>query len=198
MTEGRILMKTTFYTGRGDGGKSLYGNKRLSKSSLLFDALGDLDELNTWIGVCRSAIKPKEDFKIKKLTLDEILVFVEESLFMLQAEVAAVGFGYSAKDFKKIDGEKTAFMESVIVEIDVKIPPIHNFIIPGGSPLGAKLDFARVLARRMERTVVKFSEREKVSPESLKFLNRLSSLFFALARHVNHEAGVKETNPKYA
>lgn len=190
-------MKTNFYTGRGDGGKSLYGNKRLPKSSLLFDALGDLDELNAWIGVCRSEIKPRDDFKVKKLSLDGILIFVEESLFMLQAEVAATGFGYSVKDFNKIDGEKTAFMEGVILEIDSKIPPIHNFIIPGGSSLGAKLDFARVLARRMERTVVKFSEREKVSAESLKFLNRLSSLFFALARYANRKAGVKETNPQY-
>ncbi len=190
-------MKTNFYTGRGDGGKSLYGNKRLPKSSPLFDVLGDLDELNAWLGVCRSKITPKNNFKLKKLSFDKILIFVEESLFMLQAEVAAVGFEYSVKDFKKIDVEKSQFMEGVILEIDSKIPPIRNFIIPGGSPMGASLDFARTLARRAERTLVKFGEKKKISEESGIFMNRLSSLFFALARYANYKAGVKETNPRY-
>ena len=190
-------MKTNFYTGRGDGGKSLYGNKRLPKSSVLFDVLGDLDELNAWLGVCRSGISKKENFKVKKLPLDAILVFVEESLFMLQAEVAAAGFEYSAKEFNKINAEKSRFMESVILEIDAKLSPIRNFIIPGGSPMGASLDFARTVARRAERTLVKFGERKKISEESMVFMNRLSSLFFALARYANYKAGVKETNPSY-
>ncbi len=190
-------MKTNFYTGRGDGGKSLYGNQRLPKSSPLFDVLGDLDELDAWLGVCRSIISKKEQFKVKKLSLDAILIFIEESLFMLQAEVAAAGFEYSAKEFKKITAEKSSFMESIILEIDAKLPPIRNFIIPGGSRMGASLDFARTLARRAERTLVKFGEKKKISDESMAFMNRLSSLFFALARYANDKAGVKETNPSY-
>lgn len=190
-------MKTNFYTGRGDGGKSLYGNKRLPKSLILFDVLGDLDELNAWLGVCRSKITPKNNFKLKKLSFDSILVFIEESLFMLQAEVAAVGFAYAAKEFKRIDAEKSQFMEGIILEIDSKIPPIRSFIVPGGSPMGASLDFARTLARRAERTLVKFGEKKKLSDESVAFMNRLSSLFFALARYANYRAKVKETNPRY-
>lgn len=190
-------MRTNFYTGRGDGGKSLYGNKRLPKSSPLFDVLGDLDELNAWLGVCRSGIEKKSDFKIKKLSLDAILIFVEESLFMLQAEVAAAGFEYSVKEFKKIDADKSRFMEGIIAEIDSKMPPIRNFIIPGGSRTGASLDFARTLARRAERSLIKFGEKKKISPESMAFMNRLSSLFFALARYANRTAKAKETNPRY-
>lgn len=190
-------MKTNFYTGRGDGGKSLFGGKRLPKSSPLFDVLGDLDELNSWLGFCRSGLNKKNNFKIKKFSLDEILIFVEESMFMLQAEVAALGFEYSVKNFKRLGGEKIKYMEELIIEIDDKIPPIKNFIIPGGSDIGARLDFGRALSRRVERALIKFGEKKKISPESVAFMNRLSSLLFALARYANFKSGIKETNPRY-
>ncbi len=190
-------MKTNFYTGRGDGGKSLFGGKRLPKSSQLFDVLGDLDELNSWLGFCRSGLCKKNDFKLKKVSLDDILIFIEESMFMLQAEVASSGFGYSVKNFKRLDGEKIKYMEDLIVEIDDMIPPIRSFVIPGGSDIGARLDFGRAISRRVERSLIKFSEKKKISGESVAFMNRLSSLLFALARYVNYKAGIKETNPQY-
>lgn len=70
-------------------------------------------------------------------------------------------------------------------------------MIPGGSETAARLDFARAFSRRAERQVVNFSRKKKVSKETLKFLNRLSSFLFALARDANYKAGVKEENPTY-
>ncbi len=190
-------MKTNFYTGRGDGGKSLHGNKRLSKGDLLFEVLGNLDEFNSWLGVCRASLEKKDNFRLGRFSLDEILKSVERDIFIIQAEVAAAGFEYSIKKFKKITAEKTAGLERIIEWADAKLPPLRNFIMPGGSEVGARLDYGRSLVRRVERSIVKFSEKRPLSPETLQYLNRLSSLLFALARYANFAAGAKEENPDY-
>jgi cob(I)alamin adenosyltransferase len=181
-------MKTKFFTGRGDGGESAFGKKKLPKDNALFDLLGDLDELNSWVGFARVEADKN---------IAEILKTVQQDLFIIQAEVAVTGFGYEARGFKKIDAKKTGEIEKIIEALDKKIPAIKKFILPGGSELSARLDVARVIARRTERMAVKFSKAKKLSPELLQFLNRLSSLFFALARYANRRKGVKEENPKY-
>ena len=117
---------------------------------------------------------------------------------MVQAEVAVIGFGYKAKSFREKIGRKTIELEKFIGKIDKKLPIIKKFILPGGSELSARLDVARVIARRAERATVRFNNKKKrLPPELLQFLNRLSSAFFALARYVNHAKKVKEENPKY-
>ena len=93
----------------------------------------------------------------------------------------------------KITKLKTERLEKEIAKIDKVVPPIKKFIIPGGSELSTKLDFARALARRAERDAV----RMKASPDLLQYLNRLSSLLFALARLANFRLKLKEKNPKY-
>lgn len=181
-------MKTKFFTGQGDKGQSIFGKKKFFKDEALFELLGDLDELNSWTGLCR--VESLRDFKL-------ILKEVQENLFIIQAEVAAVGFGYQARSFKRITGQKTKELEEIIGGIDKKLPAIRKFILPGGSELSARLDIARVIARRAERAAVAFNRRKKLPPELLQFLNRLSSLFFALARYANHAKKIKEENPRY-
>ncbi|MGC9603038.1 MAG: cob(I)yrinic acid a,c-diamide adenosyltransferase [Minisyncoccia bacterium] len=181
-------MKTKFFTGQGDKGQSAFGKKKLPKDNALFDLLGDLDELNSWIGFAR--VEAKKD-------MGEILKMVQQDLFVIQAEAAVTGFGYEARGFSKIDAGRTRNIERIIEALDKKLPPIRKFILPGGSELSARLDIARVIARRAERAAVRFNRTKKLSPELLQFLNRLSSLFFALARYANRKKGVKEENPKY-
>ncbi len=181
-------MKTQFYTGRGDKGQSAFGKKKLPKDNALFDLLGDLDELNSWTGLAR--VEAKKD-------MAGILKTVQQTLFVIQAEVAVTGFGYETRGFKKIDAGKTKEVEEIIKNIDKKMPSLRKFVLPGGSELSARLDIARVVARRTEREAIKFNRIKKLSPELLQFLNRLSSLFFALARYANHKKGIREENPGY-
>ena len=161
---------TIYYTGRGDNGKSQMGARKIAKDAPLMEALGALDELNSWLGFCN----------YKKLRP------VQETLFIAQAELGM----YSKLRVKK---EKTLELEQEIAKIDKLVPSIKKFIIPGGSELATKLDFARALARRAERTAVK----ARVSADLLQYLNRLSSLLFALARLVNFRLKLKEENPTY-
>ena len=90
-------------------------------------------------------------------------------------------------------------MESLVDAIEKELPPIKTFFVSGGTTLAAHLDVARTLARRAERRVVAVSEPEggKIAPEILIFLNRLSSLLYALARLANHRAGITEEPPRY-
>ncbi len=180
-------MRTVFYTGRGDGGESLFGDKKLPKSDQLFELLGNLDELNSSIGVCRTTSSG----------FDPVLRCVQETLFVAQAEVAAVGFGYEIKPINKMSVAHTEFLEREIQKLDEEIPALKQFVLPGGTRLAADLDLARAVARRVERSAVVYGEKRSLSPELLKFLNRLSSLLFALARAVNHAAGQNEEHPSY-
>lgn len=170
---------TIYYTGRGDKGKSEMGAKKISKDDPLFEALGDLDELNSWLGFCQ--YKP-----LRRL---------QEDLFIAQAEIALEAMGKKSKI--KITKAHVARLEHDIASIDKKVPQIKKFIIPGGSELSAKLDVARAFARRVERAFVAFSKKTPLNPELLQYLNRLSSILFAHARMVNYTKKVKEQNPSY-
>jgi len=188
-------MRTKFYTGKGDSGESRVGRRKISKNNPLFDFLGGLDELNSWLGLCRvGAAKLSSRFG-RQIDVARILKEIQESLFIIQAEAAAGAFGYSKSP--KISEEKTKYLEMVIEGIDKVVPKIEKFIIPGGSELAAKLDFGRTIARRIERLAKRYNEKKKLSKSLLQFLNRLSSLLFALARYVNFKLGLKEENPSY-
>ena len=156
------------------------GSKKIAKDDPLFEALGSLDELNSWLGFCR----------YKKLKS------IQEDLFIVQAELATVGMGTKSKI--QITNAKTEKLEKEIAKIDKITPQIKKFIIPGASELSAKLDVARAFARKAERAVVAYGKKRKLNPEILCYLNRLSSLLFALARLVNYSLKVKEENPRYS
>ena len=170
---------TIYYTGRGDSGKSEMGAKKIAKDDPVFEALGSLDELNSWLGFCK--------LKAKSYNLKAI----QDNLFVAQAEIGLKAMG--KKSQIKITKSHTQYLEKEIAKIDAIVPPIKKFIIPGGSELSAKLDYARALARRAERAAVRI----KASPELLQYLNRLSSLLFALARLANFKLKLREKNPKY-
>lgn len=181
-------MKTKFFTGKGDKGKSdLGGGKKVSKSSCDAELLGFLDELNSWMGVCRATTD--DDF------ISNSIRKIQESIFLIQAETASIMAG--SEPSKKITDEKTTELENIIKDIDKEVPKIEKFIIPGGAVESANLDYGRTLARKTERKAVELSKQQEVSDPTLKFLNRLSSVLFALARYENQKRGVEEEHPSY-
>lgn len=175
------------YTRKGDNGTSgLFGTKkRLPKNSPAYDALGTLDELNSLLGVCWAyAIDIAGEISIQK----EIRS-AQEALFVIQAELAGSD--------KQIGTVQVDALEGTIDSIETLIGNPHAFVISGATAVSAFLDYARAVARRAERSVVTVSAKQKVSVNALAYLNRLSSLLYALARYAAAEEGVKEMSPSY-
>jgi cob(I)alamin adenosyltransferase len=175
------------YTRKGDSGiTKVFGcdQQRISKSSELPEALGALDELNAFLGFVKMRAATE-------LRIAPLLHEIQETLFIVQAEVAGAN--------KKVADGTVASVEEITNAIEREIPPLKGFSIAGGTELSALLDVARVLARRAERRLVAVSEvkLQNLSQETVSYMNRLSSLLFALARLANHLAGVSEESPRY-
>ncbi len=175
------------YTGKGDGGTTTaFGcnQQRISKSSELPEALGALDELNAFLGFVKMRAKDSPRFA-------GAIREIQESLFIIQAETAGAD--------KRLKEELAQEIGNRVNDIEKEIPPIKGFSIAGGTELSALLDVARTLARRAERRLIAVKEMNLrgLSPGTMAYMNRLSSLLFALARLANHQAGVAEENPKY-
>lgn len=175
------------YSGKGDDGTTqAFGcdQKRISKSSEIPEALGALDELQAFLGFV----------KVRAVSEERIFLLlreVQETIFSIQAQVAGADKHISSREVENI--------EKVINEIEKEIPPLKGFSIAGGTELSALLDVARTHARKAERALVAATGAGAcaVPKETTAYMNRLSSLLFALARLANHIAGVEEENPKY-
>lgn len=175
------------YTGKGDGGTTkVFGpnQERISKSSELPEALGALDELNAFLGFVKMRASGEPRIAVP-------LRAVQETLFIIQAEIAGAD--------KKVKEGSVRNIEDITNAIEKEIPPLKGFSIAGGTEVSALLDVARTLSRRAERRAVAVAEAKlrELPPETLAYMNRLSSLLFALARLANHLAGVKEETPRY-
>jgi cob(I)alamin adenosyltransferase len=184
------------FTGKGDGGttKVFDSKDRIPKSSELPEALGALDELNSYIGLAKvKATESDPSISADGVTYHFSLILrdTQETLFIVQAEVAGAD--------KRVQGGKVKSIEDIINAVERAIPPITTFLVAGGTELSAILDVARALSRRAERRVVALENTgaRALSTETRAYLNRLSSLLFALARFANHAAGVVEEGPSY-
>jgi len=178
------------YTGTGDKGTTnAFGcdQQKISKSSELPEALGALDELNAFLGFVKLRAKDASDDARIALALREM----QENLFIIQAELAGTE--------KHLASEAIRKMETMIGDIEREIPPITGFSIAGGTEVSALIDVARTLARRAERRIIAAKDAKacKILEETLSYMNRLSSLLFALARLANHLADTKEEMPRY-
>lgn len=193
------------YTGKGDNGTTKLFNTpsgvRISKSSNMFEVLGTIDELNSFLGIvkvyCAQTGYGLEAGGVVK-SFESIVHNVQENLFIVQAELAGSEMAISQTSVSDI--------ESLIANIENNLPPITTFFISGGILLGAHFDTARTIARRAERRVVAVHEEGSnggdkegkiINANTLAYLNRLSSLLYALARYSNHLAGITEIAPKY-
>lgn len=169
------------YTRAGDKGQtSLVGGARVSKASPRVDAYGDVDELNSVIGLARAASSDPE--------IDEVLGMIQNDLFTLGADLASP----SEIEVPRINDSFVAELEGLADRFLAELEPLKEFILPGGSEAGATLHLARTVARRAERRAVALSETEQLNAQAIVYLNRLSDLLFILARVVNHRASVPE------
>jgi len=172
------------YTRTGDAGETaLFGGGRVSKDHPRVAAYGDVDELNSAIGVVR-ATSPS-DFH------DALLQSIERDLFAIGGHLATPDPDKVAKALEKasLSQERVDAFERAIDAADAVLPPLRAFVLPAGTPKAAALHLARTVCRRTERHVVHLAVKEEVPELFLVYLNRLSDLLFALARLANHEAG---------
>jgi len=165
------------YTKKGDKDETcLFGNKKTSKSSLIINAVGTIDELNSYLGVAVSFSE--------RMELNGVLKQIQKDLLTIGSILSGSNLAFSKS--------KTTSLEKIIDEIEKRLPSLKFFIIPGGSKVTPHLHFARSLARRSERAIVALDKKDKVKPQILSYLNRLSDLLFMLARKANWELGMEE------
>lgn len=172
------------YTRTGDRGETgLFGGGRVAKDHPRVAAYGDVDELNSAIGVVR-ATAPVE-------FCDELLQTVQRDLFSIGGHLATPDPEKVRATLAKAElaeGRATEF-ERAIDEAEGELPPLRAFVLPAGTPKAAALHLARTVCRRAERSVVHLSHQAEVPHLFIVYLNRLSDLLFTLARLANHRAG---------
>jgi cob(I)alamin adenosyltransferase len=178
-------MSMKIYTRTGDTGETgLFGGGRVGKDHPRVSAYGEVDELNSAIGVARAA--PPTAF------FDDVLDGIQRDLFAIGGHLATPDPDKVAKALAKAelaDGRVAEF-ERLMDAADEELPPLRAFVLPAGSPKAAALHLARTVCRRAERSVVHLAQAEPVPDRFLVYLNRLSDLLFTLARLANHREGV--------
>ena|SRR3989344_5061329 len=176
------------YTRKGDlGTTSIFGEK-LEKHDERISAIGDFDELNSFLG---AAVSFSTNESVKK-----ILEEVQNDLFTIGAELATVTDRAPSSNVKITAGH-VEVLEVLIEKVDMQLPEQTKFIIPQGTRAAMLINIARAVARRAERALVKVDRKTKLNPELLKYANRLSSLLYVLSRFENIRNNVTEKNPVY-
>jgi cob(I)alamin adenosyltransferase len=179
------------YTRTGDDGQTgLFAGGRVGKDDHRVDAYGEVDELNSAIGVVVAWLEPAGAGElVAKLRL------VQRDLFTIGATLATPEPEDPAPrnpHVPRIADQRIELLERWIDEADAEIEPLQHFILPGGSKAGAQLHLARTVCRRAERRVVALARGVKLDHHVIIYLNRLSDLLFTYARLANHRAGVEE------
>ena len=176
---------TNIVTRTGDDGTTgLAGGGRASKDSPRVWAFGTVDELNSAIGAARSLNTDPD--------LDARLRHIQNDLFNLGGELATPPDKFQ-KGMPRIERQHVVELEKQVAELTKELGPLQEFILPGGSPVGAQLHVARTICRRAERFCVRLNKEENVGEFVTPYLNRLSDALFTLARWSNKKAGVEET-----
>ncbi len=183
-----IIVSMKIYTKRGDKGETdLFGGKRVSKDTLRIETIGMIDELNSSVGVV-VAMSPEKN-------ISELLTEIQKDLFVLGADLATPEKqsvrGHD--DVPRVSDARITFFEQVMDDLDSELEPMTAFILPGGCQTGAQLHVCRSVCRRAERVCVALMKEEPAAAMSVKFLNRLSDVFFVLARYENLKKGSGET-----
>jgi cob(I)alamin adenosyltransferase len=177
-----LVTLNRIYTRTGDGGETrLASGASVSKTDSRVEAYGSVDETNAVIGLARLSTAGNA-------ALDPILARIQNDLFDLGADLATPASEREAlRPALRIVETQVARLEAEIDALNEKLEPLTSFVLPGGSPAAAALHVARTVCRRAERRCVALAAAEPVSPEALKYLNRLSDLRFVAARHANDE-----------
>lgn len=176
---------TRIYTRGGDGGKtSLGGGQRVEKHATRIHAFGEIDELNSTIGLALSG--PLED------SLRGTLVRVQNELFHLGSDLCILEEDKARLPVPTVEQRHIDLLEEEIDRLTAQLGPLENFILPGGTEGAARLHLARTICRRAERSVASLTAAETVNPLALTYLNRLSDALFVMARFENRHRGIED------
>ena len=184
------LAPMKIYTKTGDDGTTgLIGGQRAPKSNPRFDCIGAIDELNAALG-CAAATAAAASASPSPLV---------EQIHIVQSDLFTIGSHLAVPESTPIPSYLPALEEATIARLEMEIdaaeadlPPLRNFILPGGTPAAAHLHLARTICRRAERLLVAFAQDRPISATVLTYLNRLSDWLFVQARHANHQANVPD------
>ena len=166
------------YTKTGDAGTTGLGDgTRVAKDSLRVAAMGDVDELNSIIGLMLTEPTSTE--------INKVLTRIQHDLFDMGGEICMPGYAM-------IKQERVTDLENTLDKWNDTLTPLKEFIVPGGSRAAAYCHLARTVCRRSERTMITLNTHEKITEISLQYINRLSDLLFVLCRILNKEAGVPD------
>ncbi len=170
---------TKLYTKTGDDGTTGLGDgSRTTKDSARIEAVGTIDELNSWIGLLLAELPADEP-------LIEPLTEIQHRLFDLGGELAVPGF-------QLIQSQMVSDLEVLCDQLNEKLPPLKEFILPGGSTSAGLCHMARAVARRAERIIVTLSKDESIGDDLKRYINRLSDVLFVMARQLARRDGGQE------
>ena len=170
------ITKVTTKTG-DDGTTGIADGSRLSKSSVLISAIGEIDELNSWIGLLSSSSSLSKEI--------ELLRKIQNDLF-------DIGGCLAMRSQIELDEKKIEWLEEKVNEYNKELPSLDNFILPGGHKDSSKAQIIRAVCRRSERALVLASETESININCIIYINRLSDFLFVLARKINIDCGEEE------
>ena len=185
------MKKSKIYTKTGDKGETgLVSGNRTSKSDIRIDLYGELDELNSRIGLSCSKLAQELEFQ----QTVNFLHHIQSAIFDLGSNLACEVENRAKYKLPQISDEFVKDLELEIDRLDHELPPLQNFILPGGTVLAASIHLCRTNVRTVERKLIQFFEstKEELPLNSIIFLNRLSDYFFVLARYVNKIKSVEE------
>jgi cob(I)alamin adenosyltransferase len=172
-------MSSKIYTKVGDKGTtSLIGGTKVAKSDMRIEAYGTVDELNSYIGLCRDLLTDDHS----KKTLKEI----QDRLFTIGSSLACDPEKEPKMKIPDLKEEDVTLLEKEIDEMDKVLPEMKHFILPGGHSTVSYIHIARCVCRRAERSCVRLQQQSEEEPLVLKYLNRLSDYLFVLARYASH------------
>jgi len=175
------------YTRTGDTGETgLFGGGRVSKDHPRVAAYGDVDELNSALGVVRAAAAQQ--------FFDAVLESVQRDLFSIGGHLATPDPERVMKSLEKaaLSPARVSEFEQIMDTAEQELPPLRAFVLPAGTQVAASLHLARTVCRRAERSVVHLAQAEAVPELFIVYLNRLSDLLFTLARLANHRDGLSD------
>ena len=163
------------YTKTGDDGNTgLQGNYRIAKSHPRIVSYGTVDEANAALGVVLTNSLDDD--------VGEILTEIQNDLFLVGADLS----NPNLNDVKnRVSLDMIEKLEKYIDKFELELPPLTNFILPGGEPSAAQLHYVRTVVRRAESQTVQLSEKDEINSNCIKYLNRLSDLFFVMGRLIN-------------
>jgi len=176
-----MVKLTRIYTRGGDKGKtSLSSGRRVAKHHPRVAAYGSVDETNAAVGLARLHTAGLPDPEI-----DAMLSRIQNDLFDLGADLATPEVENPEFPPLRITAEQTERLEGEIDRLNAELAPLNSFVLPGGSAAAAGLHLARTVARRAEREITALAESEAINPEAVRYINRLSDLFFVMSRFLN-------------